>query len=207
VQDYFVERMNSMPPTKGLKWRTNSVVYFIQSDLLKRIKIGRVRREAGLVSRFRTLQTGSPDILTILKVTSKYTETKLKDRFSSARLHGEWFSPEKELLEFIKRVPASKWDGKKAFSAFAPLPGGNANIRVISARIRKLTKREFEIIKLVSQGKRNKEISEQLSIATQTVKNHLQDSFEKLGISQRYELRHNSDWWMGLYRVLEPKNY
>ena len=51
-----------------------------------------------------------------------------------------------------------------------------------------LTDRELEIVTLVAQGLRNKDISEQLSITEQTVKNHLHNIFDKLGVSDRLEL-------------------
>lgn len=51
-----------------------------------------------------------------------------------------------------------------------------------------LTPREHEIASLVTQGMRNKEIAQQLSISEQTVKNHLQNVYDKLGVSDRLEL-------------------
>jgi len=51
-----------------------------------------------------------------------------------------------------------------------------------------LTPRESEIVSLVTQGLRNKEIAEKLSISEQTVKNHLQNIYDKLGVSDRLEL-------------------
>ena len=51
-----------------------------------------------------------------------------------------------------------------------------------------LSKREREISGLVVQGFLNKEIAEKLFISDQTVKNHLHNIFEKLGVSSRLEL-------------------
>lgn len=51
-----------------------------------------------------------------------------------------------------------------------------------------LTPREAGIVALVTQGFRNKEIAEKLSISEQTVKNHLQNIYDKLGVSDRLEL-------------------
>lgn len=51
-----------------------------------------------------------------------------------------------------------------------------------------LTARELEIISFVTQGFRNKEIADKLSISEQTVKNHLHNIFDKLGVSDRLEL-------------------
>jgi len=51
-----------------------------------------------------------------------------------------------------------------------------------------LSKREREIVGLITQGYRNKEIAAQLFISEQTVKNHLHNIFDKLGVSDRLEL-------------------
>ncbi len=51
-----------------------------------------------------------------------------------------------------------------------------------------LSGREREIVALVSQGYRNKEIAEKMFISEQTVKNHLHNIFDKLGVSDRLEL-------------------
>jgi two-component system, NarL family, nitrate/nitrite response regulator NarL len=51
-----------------------------------------------------------------------------------------------------------------------------------------VSEREKEIVQLVTQGFRNKEIGEKLFISEQTVKNHLHNIFDKLGVSDRLEL-------------------
>ena len=48
--------------------------------------------------------------------------------------------------------------------------------------------RERELVSLVCQGFRNKEIAEKMFISEQTVKNHLHNIFDKLGVSDRLEL-------------------
>jgi two-component system nitrate/nitrite response regulator NarL len=51
-----------------------------------------------------------------------------------------------------------------------------------------ITDREKEIVQLVGQGYRNKEIGGKLFISEHTVKNHLHNIFDKLGVSDRLEL-------------------
>ena len=51
-----------------------------------------------------------------------------------------------------------------------------------------LSQREREIVALVAQGFRNKEMAEKMFISEQTVKNHLHNIFDKLGVSDRLEL-------------------
>jgi two-component system, NarL family, nitrate/nitrite response regulator NarL len=51
-----------------------------------------------------------------------------------------------------------------------------------------LSDREMEVLQLVAQGFRNREIGKKLLIGEQTVKNHLHSIFDKLGVSDRLEL-------------------
>lgn len=51
-----------------------------------------------------------------------------------------------------------------------------------------LSAREREIVILVAQGFKNKEMAERMFISEQTVKNHLHNIFDKLGVSDRLEL-------------------
>ena len=51
-----------------------------------------------------------------------------------------------------------------------------------------LSAREREIAALIAQGYKNKEMAEKMFISEQTVKNHLHNIFDKLGVSDRLEL-------------------
>ena len=51
-----------------------------------------------------------------------------------------------------------------------------------------LSARERQVVELVSQGFRNREIAQRMFISEQTVKNHLHNIFDKLGVSDRLEL-------------------
>src|SRR6202167_1351057 len=51
-----------------------------------------------------------------------------------------------------------------------------------------LSAREREIVALVAQGYKNKEMAEKMFISEQTVKNHLHNIFDKLGVSDRLDL-------------------
>ena len=51
-----------------------------------------------------------------------------------------------------------------------------------------LTSREVEIISEIKTGNSNKQIAHKLSISEETVKRHLSNIFEKLGVSSRLEL-------------------
>jgi DNA-binding NarL/FixJ family response regulator len=51
-----------------------------------------------------------------------------------------------------------------------------------------LSLREGEIVTLVAQGFKNREMADKLFISEQTVKNHLHNIFDKLDVSDRLEL-------------------
>ena len=67
--------------------------------------------------------------------------------------------------------------------------GGNTAARLgIREQSAALSQREREIVILVAQGFKNKEMAERMFISEQTVKNHLHNIFDKLGVSDRLEL-------------------
>lgn len=56
------------------------------------------------------------------------------------------------------------------------------------ARIKSLTEREHQVIGLISEGLKNKQIAERLFISETTVTHHLSSIFSKLDVSDRLEL-------------------
>jgi two-component system NarL family response regulator len=55
---------------------------------------------------------------------------------------------------------------------------------------KELTPRESEIVRYVCSGMRNIEVAERLAITESTVKTHLNNIFQKLGVRDRLELTH-----------------
>jgi len=51
-----------------------------------------------------------------------------------------------------------------------------------------LSDREKQVVQLVVQGYCNREIGQELFLSEHTVKNHLHNLFDKLGVSDRLEL-------------------
>ncbi|MCE7070896.1 LuxR C-terminal-related transcriptional regulator [Dyadobacter sp. CY351] len=58
-----------------------------------------------------------------------------------------------------------------------------------------LTTREKEIVRLIKVGKTYKVIADELFISERTVSKHVQNIFEKLGVSNRVELLNRLDIW------------
>jgi DNA-binding NarL/FixJ family response regulator len=55
-------------------------------------------------------------------------------------------------------------------------------------KIASLTEREMEVIALVAEGRRNKQIGERLFISEKTVRHYLTSIFDKLEVSDRLAL-------------------
>ena len=52
-------------------------------------------------------------------------------------------------------------------------------------KIKSLTKRELDVLKLLTVGMYNKEVGKRLEISERTVKNHVSNIFKKLGVTDR----------------------
>src|SRR5579859_3985049 len=103
-------------------------------------------------------------------------------------------SPTELLMKSIRRVYAGEiWlDSSTTAAVVRQLATGDdrtPNPR--NGRVRErspLSQREREIVALVAQGFKNKEMAQKMFISEQTVKNHLHNIFDKLGVSDRLEL-------------------
>lgn len=93
------------------------------------------------------------------------------------------------LLEGIRKVHQGEvWIDQRVAAEVMKAMSQPGGARVGRTGKDLLTPREGEIVGLVTQGLRNKDIAGQLSISEQTVKNHLQNIYDKLGVSDRLEL-------------------
>jgi two-component system, NarL family, nitrate/nitrite response regulator NarL len=101
-------------------------------------------------------------------------------------------SPAEVLVKAIEKVHAGEvWLDR---SAIARVLRGLSNGKEDSsgdpdgARIANLTERERNVIEVIGEGLKNKLIAERLFISETTVRHHLSSIFEKLGVSDRFEL-------------------
>jgi hypothetical protein len=78
-------------------------VYLVQRGDFGPIKIGRARDPD---RRFASLQTSSPDPLSILATTQNYDEQELHAFYTPERIRGEWFWPSPRLLAFAQSLKA-----------------------------------------------------------------------------------------------------
>ena len=74
-------------------------VYFIQGCETQRIKIG-ISHDVD--SRLKGIQSSEPlKLLAVIKQGGKDLERRLHEKFQGLRVHGEWFSPDPQLLAYI----------------------------------------------------------------------------------------------------------
>lgn len=91
------------------------------------------------------------------------------------------------LLGCLRRVQAGEKciDDETLMRAYDELLKRERSVREAASV---LTARELEIVRMVAQGHRNKEIADRLSISAGTVKIHLHNIYEKLKIDGRVAL-------------------
>lgn len=79
--------------------------------------------------------------------------------------------------------------GKDIVPQSRPLSPHGGSVGVQRPRpVDTLTRRERAIVSCLTQGWRNREIAQHLTITEQTVKNHLRSIYDKVGVSDRLEL-------------------
>ena len=71
-----------------------------------------------------------------------------------------------------------------AFSAYRAVLSREGDDPAVRAR---LTRREIEILRLVAEGRSNREVGQLLWVTDQTVKFHLANAYRKLGVRNRFE--------------------
>jgi DNA-binding NarL/FixJ family response regulator len=76
------------------------------------------------------------------------------------------------------------WIGNNNLKALLSKVGTNSNNRTMDS----ISKREHDILELITEGKKNKQIAAQLFVSEQTVKAHLSRIFKKFNVSSRTQL-------------------
>jgi DNA-binding NarL/FixJ family response regulator len=95
-------------------------------------------------------------------------------------------SPPETLIECVRKVARGERWFDKGTAAGAQDAATKAAARKGTGLA--LTSRELEIVGMVAKGLRNRQIGEQLFISEGTVKIHLHNIYEKLGVDGRLEL-------------------
>ena len=87
-------------------------------------------------------------------------------------------APREDLLQAIRNAAEGK-------PLLAPTVTARLMDRMREPANEALTTREIEILKLVAEGARNKEIAKELWVTEITIKTHMTHIFEKLGVTDR----------------------
>lgn len=97
-----------------------------------------------------------------------------------------------ELIKAIEKVHMGEvWFDRSTISRVLDeviRPLAKHKIDPEAMKINSLTKRELEIVRLVGEGNKNKQIAERLFISETTVRHHLASIFSKLDVSDRLEV-------------------
>jgi DNA-binding NarL/FixJ family response regulator len=94
------------------------------------------------------------------------------------------------LIKAIDRVHAGEvWiERSMVGSLLTKCLGRNERPRLEMTQLATLSKREREIVPLISQGFKNKEIAARLFLSEATVRHHITSIFTKLGVTNRLDL-------------------
>jgi len=97
----------------------------------------------------------------------------------------------KTLCKCVRCVYAGQvWADSTQLSWIIEALGGRDKVHIVDAKgAALLTKREEQIVRMVAEGLPNSEIWTALSLSPHTVKNHLLNIYNKLGVSTRAELQ------------------
>jgi DNA-binding NarL/FixJ family response regulator len=91
------------------------------------------------------------------------------------------------LVHSIRRVHRGERVVDRNSIVRAPSKGSRRG-RLKRQKVRLLTSREREVIRLVASGRRNRDIAAEMALSEGTVKTHLHSVYEKLHIGSRLEL-------------------
>jgi DNA-binding NarL/FixJ family response regulator len=93
------------------------------------------------------------------------------------------------LIKSIEHVAAGHyWIGHERMGDLLESVGKPMKKPAPRRPVETLTARELQIISAIVQGATNKQIGQQFRLSEQTVKNHLKNIFDKLGVANRLEL-------------------
>ena len=123
-------------------------------------------------------------------IVPKNTSTELLLKSIRKVNAGEFWLDRMTTADVIRQLAKKSPAAASAVPAPAPAPvAQQPSVRLgVRDQAAALSNREREIVILVAQGFKNKEMAERMFISEQTVKNHLHNIFDKLGVSDRLEL-------------------
>jgi DNA-binding NarL/FixJ family response regulator len=125
----------------------------------------------------RRVHKRCPDLVTVV-----FVEQEDRCTVDSALAGGAYWAVDRRLgaAELVRAVT-------EAYRAQLEETGPTAPSIRVRAR---LTRRELEILRLVAEGRPNREVAKILWVTDQTIKFHLANTYKKLGVRNRIEASH-----------------
>lgn len=166
-------------------------------DVAQTLKMAEERKPSVMLLDSLLIELQGPDILQELQQKHKdlkvilLTPSERGDDSGVLRKKAAGILPKQaafdSLLQCIHKVDSGEPWVTVAPANASPSPAAAASANTVKENT-PLSFREKQVVSLVSQGYRNKEIAHRMFISEQTVKNHLHNIFDKLGVSDRLEL-------------------
>ena len=94
-----------------------------------------------------------------------------------------WLSADAPAAEIVLGVRLAV-DGEHVLVSVSPRPAGTARAVGVGA----LTRREREVLSLLSKGRKHAEVARALNVSTETARTHAKHIYHKLGVRSRAEL-------------------
>lgn len=153
------------------KLNPDIVLMDINMPGLNGIQTVKIMREYGLNHRVIMLATGSDDkgIAKALKCNCNGLVIKNSDVEAYATAFDTVMSGKKYIQPDVSDIVGLQYDMSKN----------------VCSKLNELTHREYEVLKMITNGLLNKEIACKLSISERTVKNHISNIFKKINVSDR----------------------
>ena len=143
--------------------------------------------QEALLNCLASLQVGHRGISTVVWGNSATDAEALRYLQTGARGFVRKSGPLDALLACLRSVAS----GQSWVADFGPEAGSKDGSGLPRYHRSELTPRERQVVELVEQGFKNREIASELSICQGTVKIHLKHIFEKTGVRGRYGLALN----------------
>ena len=90
-----------------------------------------------------------------------------------------------KLIQQIRRMSDEDGEQEAAVASVAEIGGRTIGVKFNHTEDNPLTKREAEVLRLMSEGKSNRSIGDYLFISEKTVKNHVSSILQKMNVDDR----------------------
>jgi len=171
----------------GQGWEENQIAEFLTREKPRILVFDYEALGAnseGIISRLRRV---APETRILVMATRSGDETAERVlRAGASGLVGKQLDLD-TLLRAIRAVAAGEVWANRRTTALTLAHLTDVSERAPATR-RQLTHREQQIVDCVARGLRNKEIARHLNISESTVKSHLNNIFQKLGLEGRFAL-------------------